>query len=366
VNPVEARVLALSRNWLQDNEKRKSIDTYTIKVGDICLVAIGQIVGRGYQAVRYQPTANIVINSPTEDTRLREHVQAIWASKDAAKCLFDSLLLDYSTEGIYKEGEGFDEWDVGSDLQVKAAMRLLYYFPNEATPLIARRLQGLHIERTGPGCGSLNTPKEMEAWERRELTNGVRTEKFVKAVSWCKDSAIRAAVHSIFKRTGDVDILLAALPGIDAAEPDLIRMRLGSFLERVPADERGAYGEGYNLLVAAGKRLGVDGKPLFLRYATNAGPMRRYTLCQVLKVTNKDWSIELLKTFLEDKRAVGGYGHAASKADRENRLDIRVCDAAAETLGHNHPELKFEMTGSDRELDQQIQVIREHLARRKR
>jgi hypothetical protein len=50
----------------------------------------------------------------------------------------------------------------------------------------------------------------------------------------------------------------------------------------------------------------------------------------------------------------------------ENRVPIRVCDGAAETLSRNHPDLKFRMIGTEQELDQQIQVIREQLARGKR
>src|SRR5262249_39974099 len=156
-------------------------------------------------------TACIVINSPTEDATIREQVRTIWSSKDPARRLFDSLLLDYATEENYKEGDSFNEWYVGSGFQVAASMRLFYYFPKQTAPLIARRLQGLRVERTGPGSGSMHTVNEMKAWKRRGVANGARTDYLVKAVSWCKDPKIRDAVRSIFERTGDVDILLAAL-----------------------------------------------------------------------------------------------------------------------------------------------------------
>jgi hypothetical protein len=38
----------------------------TITVGDLCFVALGQIVNRQFNAVRYQPTMNIIINSPRQ------------------------------------------------------------------------------------------------------------------------------------------------------------------------------------------------------------------------------------------------------------------------------------------------------------
>jgi hypothetical protein len=49
-NPTEAGIGR--RQW----EKGESVESYTVKVGDVCFVIIGQIVGRQYQAVRYQPT----------------------------------------------------------------------------------------------------------------------------------------------------------------------------------------------------------------------------------------------------------------------------------------------------------------------
>jgi hypothetical protein len=367
VNPVEARVLGRRGQRRPGFEREKFIESYTVKVGDVCLVAIGQIVGRGYQAMRYQPTACIVINSPTEDAELRKQVRAIWSSKDPARHLFESLLLDYATLGNYKEGDSFDEWSVGSGLQVAAALRLLYYFPRETAPLIARRLQGLRVERTGPGAGSPATDKELAAWARREVANGARTDELVRAVSWCREPAIRDAVRSIFRRAGDVDILLAALPALDdKADADLMRTRIGSFLGQVPRDEGGAYGDGYNLLVAAERGLHAAAKPLFVRYLEGAGPMRRYTVCQALQVAREDWSVELLGPLLDDRRPVGGYAHPASKDDRENRVEIRVCDAAAETLSRRRPGLRFEMIGTEKELDGQIRALREQLGHQRR
>lgn len=105
VSPVEAKVLDLPRKYVELTRADEPIRSYTVKVGDICLVAIGQIVGRAYQAVRYQPTACIIINSPIEDVQLCKQVRAIWSSKDSVKRLFDSLLLDYATQGNWEKGE---------------------------------------------------------------------------------------------------------------------------------------------------------------------------------------------------------------------------------------------------------------------
>ena len=64
---------------------------YTVTVGDVCFVVIGQIVGRPYEAVRYQPTEIIVLNSPPHEPALAARVRAIWTSKDASQHLLAAL-----------------------------------------------------------------------------------------------------------------------------------------------------------------------------------------------------------------------------------------------------------------------------------
>jgi hypothetical protein len=363
VNPAEVRVLGTRRTA---NELETPIHSYTAKVGDICMVAIGQIAARPYQAIRYQPTACIVINSPTENAALCEKVRRIWSSRDAGQRLFDSLLLDYATEGNYKKGDSFDEWSVGSDFQVGAISRLLYYFPKETVPLVERRLRGLRVESTKLPGSAADADKELQVWAQREVANGAHTVDLLQAVSWCREPPVRQAVHAVFERAGSADILIAALPAIDEGEDELIARRLSFFLKDLPANERGAYGDGYNLLVAGLQRLHAAAKPLFVGYLQGNAPMRRYTVCEALKVKNPDWSLEVLLPMLEDKRPLDIYTHAVAKDNCDRRLPFRVCDGAAETLNRQYSELKFDMRGTEEELDLQIQAIRKQAARLKR
>jgi hypothetical protein len=210
LNPLEKRVL--SKPWTRDDdEDEEPLETYTVKVGDVCFVAIGQIVGRPYRAVQYVPSGTIGITSPVKDRQLRERVRAIWASKDPARKLLDSLLTDYATEGKYN-GKSLDGWDDGSDYQTKAAMRLLYYFPEETVPLIAARLRSFDV-RDPDNPGEKANEEERDAyltrWEKREVRNGVRTKEFIKAVSWCRAPAIQQALADLAKRTDDPDIKAA-------------------------------------------------------------------------------------------------------------------------------------------------------------
>jgi hypothetical protein len=355
VNELEMKILPPPTSL--GKAVKRYIESYTVKIGDVCLVAIGQIVGRSYWAVRHQPTACMVINSPTEDAELREQVRKIWASDDPAGKLMKSLLLDYATEGVF-QGPSLDSWSLGSKLQIEAAMRLLYYYPKETAVLIAERLRKLDVNKTSArGEDSLATEREL--FVRREVANGVRTKEFIKAVSWCREPKVRAAIRAIFTSTDDTDVLLAALPGIEDRDRNLIGDRLQTLLAAVPAREGGAYGDGCKLLVELAARLGKDAAPAFERYLKDASAQRCHSAAEALRWAKGDWCIAILHRLLDDRRPVGDYTYAIYRTDPDRRLPIRVCDAAAQALHTHRPELQFKLEGEYRDLDEQIKVIRD-------
>jgi hypothetical protein len=197
LNSLERRIL--SKPWAKEVREYDHYIPHVVKVGDICFAALGQIVGRRYFAVRYGQWRSVTINSPVESKQLRDRVRELWSSKDPAKTLLESLLLDYATEGIFN-GKSLDGWGDGSDFQIQAAVRLLYYFPKETTPMITARLQSFDVRDY----------ENAHDWMRREVKNGVQTIDFIKAVSWCKLPAIQEALADIAKRTDDPHIKAAA------------------------------------------------------------------------------------------------------------------------------------------------------------
>ncbi|HEY1793323.1 MAG TPA: hypothetical protein VGG34_10430 [Opitutaceae bacterium] len=96
--------------------------TYTLKVGDLCYVAIGQIVGRNLLAVRYQPTLCLVVNSPVHRPSLAQAARADWSglTKDehrrqlAAEGAIEPLLFYYPVQGCATVGRLLDR-DVYDD-----------------------------------------------------------------------------------------------------------------------------------------------------------------------------------------------------------------------------------------------------------
>jgi hypothetical protein len=96
---------------------------YTVKVGDVCYVLIGQIVSRHLLAVRYQPSAGLVVNSPIETPALAEKVRRDWGNADA-EMLKASLLTDIRVKNDEK-GINQSFYSINPALQ-----RLRLYFPD--------------------------------------------------------------------------------------------------------------------------------------------------------------------------------------------------------------------------------------------
>lgn len=348
-NSIEQKALASLPKPEIGFSSGRPITDYTVKVGDVCFVIIGQIVGRAYLTVRYQPTAIIIINSPVEDKKLAKAVRYIWSGTNATQRLFESLRFDYATEGVFN-GELLDGWDIGSSLQCQAAMRMLYYFPQETSQLLAERLARLDVRKQS---------QDRTHWTDSYLTNGVRAEEFIKAVAWSDAPPIRRELLDILRRTTDPGLLLPALTGFDAhGGGGLVSKRVTGMIAQLPADEGGPFGHGYYLLVALAERLDLEStKAAFTRYLQNASLQRWRTMAHVLRQVRSQSAVEFLSPALKDKREFG-WDYALVPGHNEPRRPIRVCDEAAETISLRQPDLPFKLEGEHEHLDRQIAAMR--------
>ncbi len=98
---------------------------YTVRVGDLCYVALGQIVNREYSAVQYIPTAFVSITCMPRTKKLRAEMVKEWG-KLTADSHRDSLVKDFKTR----------EYRVSR----AAAVRLGYYYPETFEPLVVKEL----------------------------------------------------------------------------------------------------------------------------------------------------------------------------------------------------------------------------------
>lgn len=104
--------------------ERAFAGSYAVKVGDICFVIVGQIVNRNLQAVRYQPTAGLVVNSPIEVPELADRLWADWHGVDS-EGLKAALLADLHRK-VFEGGAPTISEDI---FQYPALARLRFYYP---------------------------------------------------------------------------------------------------------------------------------------------------------------------------------------------------------------------------------------------
>lgn len=192
LNPIEWKWYGLLSAL--DRHRRNTIPEYTLTIGDICFVIIGQIVGRAYTSA---PGAGgyIEVGSPVRNARCREVLEFVWGSPNPHRRLLDSLLIDYCSRGSQKEGASEDEYTRGF-VQIAAVQRLLYYFEKECAPMVAARLRSLDVRKR----------KVLDDYIKREAQNATDTARFIASVTWCSHPEIQRVLASIAQRTDDSEI----------------------------------------------------------------------------------------------------------------------------------------------------------------
>jgi len=118
-------------------------DTYTLKVGDVCYVLIGQIVNRNLAAVRPVPTGFLVVNSPIEVPELVGLVKRDWGSGDAetvkASLLADIRGTNYQVHAgtvVNPKQQLFNDQQHATYVVNPALRRLRLYFPDVYRALV--------------------------------------------------------------------------------------------------------------------------------------------------------------------------------------------------------------------------------------
>ncbi|MCX7422865.1 MAG: hypothetical protein NT013_25460 [Planctomycetia bacterium] len=199
-NPTERFRLNLNRTPYSASVRPKDdfavspeMESYRIKIGDVCLVIIGQIVGRQYDCLTYPhvKSLGVLVCSPVHRTKVRKNLRSIWASKHPRQKLLESLVLDFSTRGLL-QGDSLDYWDIGNDFQIESTKRLLNYYPDIAVPLIVNRITNLQAtDDFFDDC----------------VRNGLRTDEFVDAIAWSKDGKIKSALSGLARKAKENDLL---------------------------------------------------------------------------------------------------------------------------------------------------------------
>jgi hypothetical protein len=100
---------------------------HTLTVGDLCFVALGQILNRDFNATRYQATGGLIVNSPTHSKALYHVLWEDWkdlTEKDHRELLAQDFLFpdhEYRRIGAYR--------------------RLAFFYPNDVESLVMKQLR---------------------------------------------------------------------------------------------------------------------------------------------------------------------------------------------------------------------------------
>ena len=183
----------------------KGISEYIVTVGDLCFVAIGMITNRAYNAVRYQPTACIVVNSPTTTPEIARAVRSLWQATPMTDALRRHLAADFQADRNLRSG---------------AAVRWLYYFPDDALPAIKTAL------KADPSDADL-----------------------VAAAAWHADPALRNMIRALALAAKDSRVVARATPAFaSSADPDR-RMELTTLLKCWKSDSDDPYLSAFEAIV---------------------------------------------------------------------------------------------------------------------
>ena len=103
------------------------LSSHTITVGDLCFVALGQILNRSFIATGYQPSGGLGVNSPTYSKRLCSVVRKDWQGITAERHL-QLLTQDFVTPDHESR-------------RIGAYRRLAFYYPKSVEALVLKQLE---------------------------------------------------------------------------------------------------------------------------------------------------------------------------------------------------------------------------------
>jgi ankyrin repeat protein len=172
---------------------------YTLRVGDLCYVALGQIVNRNYTAVEYIPSGNVMITSVPHSKTLRADLKKQWSGLTEKKHL-ESLVKDLNS----KKANGDDD----DGARVGASLRLAYYFPKEYEPIAVQQLKR-------------------------------PTRDFIETLQYLESEKLDRALRDLLAKTEDLQVSFALVDRLAGRGCDAeIEAFIQRMLTTVPAEDR--------------------------------------------------------------------------------------------------------------------------------
>jgi hypothetical protein len=320
-NLVEQSILAKARKELPSARSDKNDDpfgsairSYTITVGDVCYVLVGQITNRTYQAAQYQPTACTYIISPVHDARLAADVRAVWTTGEPTEMLYQSLQADLAAPR---------RLDVAD-----ALVRLGYYYPDRCESVL------------------LENVAKVEAGDKEVNDSSYETLRLIPALLGSKNKKVRDRLFKLLQTARDPYFFIDLQEGFGREHDPLILKRAMSFIEGLPQEKEARGDE--SLLKMMSERFPEQALPIYKQFAASPSTNRRNAVINTLWYSNP-LSPELLLPLLDDKRLMGHY-----------TAGDRVCDRAAQAISHAIRVVEFDSDFPETRRDELIQKIKAH------
>ncbi|MFO0828320.1 MAG: hypothetical protein U0572_09230 [Phycisphaerales bacterium] len=283
----------------------EDIHEWTITRGDVCFVVLGQIVNRSYQAMRYQPSACIVINSPVKMPGIAAFVREAWRTDDPSSALLQSLVADLKSE----------EWMRAAG----AAMRLLYYFGDAAGPLLTAQLDSIaDDEDSRAGACEL-----------------------VEAIRFTDRADVLEAIVRFAERSKSPSVIVAAAGERTVAHaPERMHALLFDLLAHPPEQQYGAFGTPYQALEAALRLYPNEGEQAARTLlGTNPGAMKWPVIVAIGNAPHAPWMVEFLKPYLDDESPTG-WEYGPNHDRRPYQIRHFAAEAIAKHIAGAHLDLQ--------------------------
>ena len=345
---------------------------HQITVGDLCYVALGQILNRSFNATRYQPTGGVVVSSPTESKRLCAVVREDWQGLTEEKHR-QSLIQDFLTPD-------------SEDRRIGAYRRLALYYPQSVEGLVLKQLSEpkwavtektrfiealVHDDskRIGDAVKQafLQTPQDdyfspaclrclasrgyasflvaqLEAIEPDAVEPDRLHLEYLRAISTSKERAVREKMLDILKRARNADYFMAALGGVEPPEGDMVLVLAKKLLDGLPEDTK----QGLNMLQMIGQRYPGSAVRIYQDFLKSGSARRAETMCRVLWYGNP-LSKQILAPLLDDKRELKGFS-----------IPMRVCDRAATAISQTTDRIRFDSEWTVTQKDEAIIKLKQY------
>lgn len=352
-------------------------EQHEVTVGDLCFVALGQIVNRRWSASRYQPSGGRIISSPTHSEELHHAIMDEWGSLDRAEHR-RRLIEDFRTPDSI-------------DRMVGAYHRLCLYYPSDVEQLVLEKLsESSRVRRTRKSKefqvsprglvghlthdGSLavgqvvqhaleNTRDEdlvfdcLKCLASRPQFGDYLAEKlsqmdfsqppppqfrpqYLSAIAKSKSAAVRLQLERISKTTMDPTSFCIASKAITESkeEWESAGNRIREILDKLPSKTK----DGKQLLDLVVDKIPDQAESIIVQFLKHNTPSRCNTACEVLWYDNP-LSQRVLLPLLDDDRSIPG-----------------VRDRAAQAISHSLKTIRYSSDWSKPARDLAIRKIKEY------